>query len=240
MATHSSILAWKKSHGQRSLVSYSPQGYKELDTTGWHMHTCVVSLQIAGNSWGRVGSRVGRLYVWKARQHAFNSSIKTLCPFSEDWFQSPSSTEEWWTLRFQKKIHSLQKPNIRPQFVWGVARAQGDKPVSSLTPVTVSLSLGPSGWALRHLPESTTIPRQPDERLRSSEGQGVLGWEKQPWWGPPLVLGPRHDHLVPLQSPTDCSKHWPGPYHLGHCRARRASWHRRQVCTQTSGPGKAR
>ena len=178
MATHSSILAWKKSHGQRSLVSYSPQGYKELDTTGWHMHTCVVSLQIAGNSWGRVGSRVGRLYVWKARQHAFNSSIKTLCPFSEDWFQSPSSTEEWWTLRFQKKIHSLQKPNIRPQFVWGVARAQGDKPVSSLTPVTVSLSLGPSGWALRHLPESTTIPRQPDERLRSSEGQGVLGWEK--------------------------------------------------------------
>ena len=32
MATHSSILAWK-SHGQRSLVGYSPRGRKELDTT---------------------------------------------------------------------------------------------------------------------------------------------------------------------------------------------------------------
>ena len=29
MATHSSILAWK-SHGQRSLPIYSPQGYKKL------------------------------------------------------------------------------------------------------------------------------------------------------------------------------------------------------------------
>ena len=32
MATHSSILAWKKSHGQRSPVGYSPWGHKELDT----------------------------------------------------------------------------------------------------------------------------------------------------------------------------------------------------------------
>ena len=32
MATHSGILAWKKSHGQRSLVGYSPWGHKELDT----------------------------------------------------------------------------------------------------------------------------------------------------------------------------------------------------------------
>ena len=29
MATHSSILAWGKSHGQRSLVGYSPWGCKE-------------------------------------------------------------------------------------------------------------------------------------------------------------------------------------------------------------------
>ena len=27
MATHSSILAWEKSHGQRSLVGYSPWGH---------------------------------------------------------------------------------------------------------------------------------------------------------------------------------------------------------------------
>ena len=32
MATHSSILA-SESHGQRSLVDYSPWGPKELDTT---------------------------------------------------------------------------------------------------------------------------------------------------------------------------------------------------------------
>ena len=32
MAIHSSILAGE-SHGQRSLVGYSPQGHKELDTT---------------------------------------------------------------------------------------------------------------------------------------------------------------------------------------------------------------
>ena len=32
MATHSSILHGK-SHGQRSLVDYSPWGHKELDTT---------------------------------------------------------------------------------------------------------------------------------------------------------------------------------------------------------------
>ena len=32
MATHSSTLAWK-SHGQRSLVDYSPWGHKESNTT---------------------------------------------------------------------------------------------------------------------------------------------------------------------------------------------------------------
>ena len=29
MATHSSILAWRKSHGPRSLMGYSPWGHKE-------------------------------------------------------------------------------------------------------------------------------------------------------------------------------------------------------------------
>ena len=41
IATHSSILAGK-SHGQRSLLGYSPWGHKESDTclhahTGWHL-----------------------------------------------------------------------------------------------------------------------------------------------------------------------------------------------------------
>ena len=33
MATHFSILAGGKSHGQRSLVGYNPWGCKESDTT---------------------------------------------------------------------------------------------------------------------------------------------------------------------------------------------------------------
>ena len=38
MATHSSILPGE-SHGERSLVGYSPRGHKELDTTEWlHFH----------------------------------------------------------------------------------------------------------------------------------------------------------------------------------------------------------
>ena len=32
-AAHSSTLAWRESHGQRSLVGYSPWGRKESDTT---------------------------------------------------------------------------------------------------------------------------------------------------------------------------------------------------------------
>ena len=33
MATHSNIHAWTESHGQKSLVGYSPWGCKESDTT---------------------------------------------------------------------------------------------------------------------------------------------------------------------------------------------------------------
>ena len=33
MANHSSILAWRNPHGQRSLVGHSPQGHKESDRT---------------------------------------------------------------------------------------------------------------------------------------------------------------------------------------------------------------
>ena len=33
MGTHSSILAWRISHGQRSLAGYSPWGCKESDMT---------------------------------------------------------------------------------------------------------------------------------------------------------------------------------------------------------------
>ena len=44
MATHSSTLAWKI-HGQRSLVSYSPWGHKELVTTErLHFASCFLLL----------------------------------------------------------------------------------------------------------------------------------------------------------------------------------------------------
>ena len=33
MVTHSSILAWRIPHGQRTLADYNPWGHKELDVT---------------------------------------------------------------------------------------------------------------------------------------------------------------------------------------------------------------
>ena len=41
MATHSSILTWGKSHGQRSLVGYSLWGLRESDTTEQQQYVCV-------------------------------------------------------------------------------------------------------------------------------------------------------------------------------------------------------
>ena len=45
MTTHSSILLGE-SHGQRSLVGYSPWGRKELDMTEetWHAHTYLANV----------------------------------------------------------------------------------------------------------------------------------------------------------------------------------------------------
>ena len=48
MATYSSILACRI-HGQRSLVSYSPQVHKELDMTGATQHTLSESLRKRSN-----------------------------------------------------------------------------------------------------------------------------------------------------------------------------------------------
>ena len=39
MATHSSILAWKKSHGERSLVDYSPWGCSQTQLGARAQHT---------------------------------------------------------------------------------------------------------------------------------------------------------------------------------------------------------
>ena len=76
MATHSSILAWK-SHGQRSLVGYSPGGRKELDMTerlhflceedATYMRTCYVSqwtlLMLCGDLNGKEIQKEG-IYVY--------------------------------------------------------------------------------------------------------------------------------------------------------------------------------
>ena len=42
-ATHSSVLAWRESHGQRSLAGYSPWGHRELDTTEATEHEHLLS-----------------------------------------------------------------------------------------------------------------------------------------------------------------------------------------------------
>ena len=46
MATVSSIFFPGKSHGQRSLVGYSPQGHKEADTTEKGEATILISFPI--------------------------------------------------------------------------------------------------------------------------------------------------------------------------------------------------
>ena len=51
MATHSSTLAWK-SHGQRSLVDYSPWDHKESDTTELLHFTSSSSLREIINIYG--------------------------------------------------------------------------------------------------------------------------------------------------------------------------------------------
>ena len=43
MAFHSSVLAWRESHGQRSLAGYSPWGHRELDTTEATEHEHLLS-----------------------------------------------------------------------------------------------------------------------------------------------------------------------------------------------------
>ena len=45
MATHSSILAWKISHGQRKLAGYSPWGRKELDVTKEIKHAAILNAE---------------------------------------------------------------------------------------------------------------------------------------------------------------------------------------------------
>ena len=60
MATQSSILAWK-SHGQKSLVSYSPWGHKESDTTE-QLHFWTLSDEVGHNA-------DNECYIWKNISH---------------------------------------------------------------------------------------------------------------------------------------------------------------------------
>ena len=51
MATHSTPVIWPgESHGQRSLVGYSPWGHKELDTTETTLHTRIITQNLTVNS----------------------------------------------------------------------------------------------------------------------------------------------------------------------------------------------
>ena len=58
MVTHSSILA-EESHGQRSLVGYSPRGLKELDTTvQLHFHFHFANKGLSSQGYGFSSSHV--------------------------------------------------------------------------------------------------------------------------------------------------------------------------------------
>ena len=63
MATHSSIFMPGESHGQRSLVGYSPRGRQESDTTEQlHFHFHFGRLELKPGFWERIQegrSRVG-------------------------------------------------------------------------------------------------------------------------------------------------------------------------------------
>ena len=56
MATHSSILAWKIPHGQRSLVGYSLWSCRKLDTTEW--------LSMHQNFWMMLGTRYNSVQLY--------------------------------------------------------------------------------------------------------------------------------------------------------------------------------
>ena len=57
MATHSSTLAGK-SHGQSSLVGYSPWGHKELDTTEAAEHVGMVTCAVENAIFNRHHSSI--------------------------------------------------------------------------------------------------------------------------------------------------------------------------------------
>ena len=103
MTTHSSTLAWKKSHGQRSLVGYSPWCRKESDTTEQlHFHflespsDCkdIKPVNPKGNqSWifiGRTGAEAPVLWSPDAKSQIIG---KYSCA-GKDWGQEEEMTED--------------------------------------------------------------------------------------------------------------------------------------------------
>ena len=66
MATHCSTLAWRESHGQRSLVGYSPWGCTESDTTQWL--TLRLEGKCGGKNRGPWAQDTGRNHAWKGER----------------------------------------------------------------------------------------------------------------------------------------------------------------------------
>ena len=77
MATHSSILAGK-SHGQRSLVGYSPRGRKESDTTEVNQRASSVAQQQVRTMHRQTGSTVPIKFTDKVRRLAQGPVCQTL------------------------------------------------------------------------------------------------------------------------------------------------------------------
>ena len=106
------FLPWK-SHGQRSLVGYTPWGQKESDTTEWlhvHIHEMVFLLKEHSHE-TRVGLKCHH-------PHAQHRDTRLVCPASALW--APVSSlqmgpfQVWWVLSmpapFCVKLPSLFQP----------------------------------------------------------------------------------------------------------------------------------
>ena len=92
MATHSSNSCLEKSHGQRSLVGYSPWGGKESDTTERLHFTC----------------RESQLYInWEMNVYRIHQHLHT--PFMVSWWSWDGSLRQREMLRKTGKVDSINR-----------------------------------------------------------------------------------------------------------------------------------
>ena len=90
MATHFCILVYGKSHGQKRLMSYSPRGHKELDTTE-HTHIYFDIWEILCFCWNLVFSYCDK------KNNAFSKGVHVLIPRTYEYFILHGKWKSQWT-----------------------------------------------------------------------------------------------------------------------------------------------